>query len=223
MGNMERTFKGLKARQRAERDGYPENLSLRVHRALSWLDRAERDDDPDSRFIFLWIAFNAAYATEIDDRVHLNEQATFNAFLEKLCELDGEKRLDELVWTAYPNAIRVLLDNPYVFSCFWDHQKGVLTEAQWKRSFDGAKKAAHTALARQKTPAVLSIVFSRIYTLRNQIIHGGATWNGRVNRDQIRDCVAILADLVPVVIEIMMDNPRTLWGAASYPVVLHEG
>ncbi|UWN48589.1 hypothetical protein ASALC70_00774 [Alcanivorax sp. ALC70] len=117
------TYKALKARQRAERDSYPENLSLRVHRALSWLDRAERDDDPASRFIFLWIAFNAAYATEIDDRVHLNEQATFNAFLEKLCELDGEKRLDALVWNAYPNAIRVLLDNPYVFSCFWTTRK----------------------------------------------------------------------------------------------------
>lgn len=48
--------KELKARQRAERDSYPENLSLRLHRALSWLDRAEQDDDPDSRFIFLWIA-----------------------------------------------------------------------------------------------------------------------------------------------------------------------
>lgn len=217
--NMEGRHHNLKTRQRRERHGYPDNLSLRVHRALSWLDRAEQETDPDSRFIFLWIAFNAAYATEIDDRVHLNEQATFNAFLEKLCELDGEKRLDELVWNAYPNAIRVLLDNPYVFSCFWDHQKGVLTEAQWKRSFDGAKKAANAALTRQNTPAVLSIVFSRIYTLRNQIIHGGATWNGRVNHDQIRDCVAILADLVPVVIEIMMDNPCALWGAASYPVV----
>ena len=48
--------KELKARQRAERDSYPENLSLRVHRALSWLDRVEQDDDPESRFIFLWIA-----------------------------------------------------------------------------------------------------------------------------------------------------------------------
>ena len=138
---------------------------------------------------------------------------------EKLCDLDGEKRIGELVWKAYPNAIRVLLDNPYVFSCFWDHQKGHLTEAQWKQSFDGAKKAAHSALAQQNTPVVLSIVFSRIYTLRNQIMHGGATWSGSVNRDQIRDCVAILADLVPVVIVVMMDNPGALWGEASYPVV----
>ena len=30
-------YETLKARQRLERDRYPENLSIRVHRALSWL------------------------------------------------------------------------------------------------------------------------------------------------------------------------------------------
>ncbi|WOA30213.1 HEPN domain-containing protein [Alloalcanivorax xenomutans] len=216
---MESRHHNLKTRQRRERHGYPDNLSLRVHRALSWLDRAEQEADPDSRFIFLWIAFNAAYATEIDDREGLSEQHTFNAFLKKLHDLDKGARLNDLVWTAYPNAIRVLLDNPYVFSCFWDYQKGQKTEDQWKHSFDAAKKAANHALAQQDTPRLLAIVLSRIYTLRNQLIHGGATWNSSVNRDQIRDCVNLMGELVPAVIEIMMDSPNTLWGEASYPVV----
>ena len=44
----------LKARQRALRDGFPEALGLRVHRALSWLDRAEQEtQDEDTRFILL--------------------------------------------------------------------------------------------------------------------------------------------------------------------------
>lgn len=212
-------YSTLKARQRQERDSYPDNLGLRVHRALSWLNRAELEDDPDSRFIFLWIAFNAAYATEIDDREGLSEQRTFNAFLEKLQSLDSNHRLNTLVWNAYPNAIRVLLDNPYVFSCFWDHQKGQKSADQWKQSFDSAKKAANHALAQQDTPRLLAIVLSRIYTLRNQLVHGGATWNSSVNRDQIRDCVNIMGELVPAVIEIMMDSPNALWGEASYPVV----
>lgn len=217
--NMESRYYNLKTRQRQERHGYPDNLSLRVHRALSWLDRAEQEADPDGRFIFLWIAFNAAYATEIDDRQGLNEQTTFNGFLQKPCGLDTQNCLGELVWNAYPGAIRVLLDNPYVFRCFWEYHKGNLAEDHWKRSFERAKRAANAALTKQNTPTVLAIVFSRIYILRNQIIHGGATWNSSVNRDQMRDCLAILADLVPVVIEIMMDNPSALWGPASYPVV----
>ena len=42
----------LKERHRAERDDYPQSTSLRLHRALSWLDRAEQcEDDPDAQFI----------------------------------------------------------------------------------------------------------------------------------------------------------------------------
>ena len=59
------------------REGYPPNLNLRVHHALSWLKRSElAEDDDDGRFIFLWIAFNAAYACEIDEHCGLSEQAT---------------------------------------------------------------------------------------------------------------------------------------------------
>ena len=53
-------FDTLKARQRKERENHPPNLALRVHRSLSWLGRAEKTEDVDGRFIFLWIAFNAA-------------------------------------------------------------------------------------------------------------------------------------------------------------------
>jgi hypothetical protein len=222
----------LKSRQRTERDHWPPNLGLRVHRALSWLERAERaarepqgrgkestGGDPDAEFIFLWIAFNAAYATEIDDRYRLSAQRTFRQFLAKLVALDKPGRIANLVWTEFPRSIRVLLDNPYVCQEFWSWQNGTLTEQQWKRSFTAAKRAAATALGRQDTARVLGIVLARIYTLRNQIMHGGATWNSQVNREQLRDCTRLMHKLVPLVIEIMMDNPGTLWGDACYPVV----
>lgn len=87
-------YETLKTRQRAERHAHHPNLALRVHRALSWLHRAEQlasGDAEDGRFIFLWIAFNAAYATEIDERYRLSEQATFRAFLQKLADLDAAR------------------------------------------------------------------------------------------------------------------------------------
>ena len=52
----------LKTRRRAARENWPEFLALRVHRALSWLGRAERCEDDDGRCVFLWVAFNAADA-----------------------------------------------------------------------------------------------------------------------------------------------------------------
>jgi hypothetical protein len=217
------SYERLKERQRAERHGYPENLGLRVHRALSWLHRAEqlaRGDDVDGEFIFLWIAFNAAYATEIDERYRESEQQTFRAFLLKLVELDaGKKRFDALVWQEFPKSIRVLLDNRYVFADFWHWQNGSLTEAEFQAKFATANKAAHVALGKQDTVTVLAIVLSRIYVLRNQLVHGGATWGSSVNREQLRDCTNFMAKLVPLVIEVMMDHPETLWGQGTYPVV----
>ena len=79
--------------------------------------------------------------------------------------------------------------------------------------------AANKALAGHSTSTVLAIILSRMYTLRNQLSHGGATWNSSVNRDQLRDCSAFLGKLVPFIIQLMMDNPDTLWGDACYPVV----
>jgi hypothetical protein len=39
------------------------------------------------------------------------------------------------------------------------------------------------------------------------------------NRDQVRDCAKFLGQLVPIIIEIMMDNVDALWGDACFPVV----
>ena len=220
VNTMELSYKALKARHRLERAGYPTNLSLRVHRALSWLNRAEQmKRDQDGRFIFLWIAFNAAYANEIVSYERYSEQRIFGQFFQRICEMDTERKLYEMLWDEFAGSIRVLLDNRYVFQPFWDFCNGKLTSDQWRQRFRRANSAAQKALASQKTPIVLSIVFSRLYTLRNQIIHGGATWDGQVNRDQIRDGVHILDALVPNIIETMMNHPDEVWGDPIYPVI----
>ena len=210
----------LKTRQRTERADYPTNMGLRVHRALSWLDRAERsEDDVDARFIFLWIAFNAAYANEIGDQERSSEQQVFEYFLQKLVDLDRNQTLYNLIWTEFSKSIRLLLDNRFVYQPFWDFHNGKVSEEHWQTSFTNAKVAANKALATRRTTQVLSIILARMYTLRNQLIHGGATWNSSVNRDQLRDCSAFLGKLVPFIIQLMMDNPHVLWGDACYPVV----
>ena len=71
----------------------------------------------------------------------------------------------------------------------------------------------------QDTARTLSFVFDRLYVLRNQLVHGGATWNSAVNRDQVRDGAAILGSLVPVFVDVMMDNPHGDWGRSFYHVV----
>ena len=55
--------------------------------------------------------------------------------------------------------------------------------------------------------------------MRNQLIHGGATYKSSVNRDQVRDSANLLGRLIPLIVEIMLDNPQDAWGDIYYPVV----
>jgi hypothetical protein len=168
--------------------------------------------------LFLLIAFNAAYAIDSHDP-DMTEKRSFKTFLRTLMKLDQSGRLGHLVWQEFTSSIRLLLRNQFVFADFWRHHNGLLTAAEWERRFKSSRRAAELALAGGDTLQVLSIVLARLYVLRNQLLHGGATWNSDVNRAQVRDCANLLNKLVPIVIEIMMDHPKHDWGAATYPVV----
>jgi len=210
----------LKAWQRDNRDTFSPSLSLRTHRALSWLYRAEQEtDDNDARFLFLWIAFNAAYANEIHDRKNLTERRLLLQFLNRLVDSDGKDLIYEIVWNQFSSSIRLLIHNQYVYQPFWDFQTGLISEDDWRLAFSRSKVSANRALGMKNTKRVLAEIFDRLYTLRNQIVHGGATWNSDVNRGQIRDGANILGFLVPTIVHLMMANHNQVWGDACYPVV----
>ena len=209
----------LKTRHREVRDSMPQNLSLRIHRALSWLNCAEHMEDADSKFIFLWIALNAAYANEFPDRNKFSEQKVLNNFLKILLEVDDEKMLNKIVWQEFPNSIRLLIDNQHVFQPFWDYQNQRIGEEEWRSAFIRSKESANRALGRMDTKKVLRIIFGRLYVLRNQLIHGGATWKSSVNRGQIRDGANIMFQIVPAMIFIMMEKEPSLVGDPCYPVI----
>jgi hypothetical protein len=65
----------------------------------------------------------------------------------------------------------------------------------------------------------LEVVLDRLYILRNQLVHGGATYQSKVNRDQVKTGNNMLQLLIPVFIEIMMHNHQENWGEIYYPVV----
>ncbi len=212
-------FEPLKAKQRALRDGFPEPVGLRVHRAISWFGRAMAErNDPDVRFILLWIGFNAAYAGHIEAETE-KEREGFRNFFDSLVKLDAGHRIYDAVWARFSQEVRTLLANKYVFAPFWHHQNGLPGHATWERQLEHSQREIQTAVTRFDTARILRVVFDRLYVLRNQLVHGGATWNSAVNRAQVRDGAAVLAWMLPIFIDIMMDNPDHPWGNPYYPVV----
>ena len=214
------THADLKAKQRALRDGFPETMGLRVHRSISWIGRAEAAEDDDARFIFLWIAFNAAYAGEQEFRGRgLSEREAFQDFFVQMVRLDMKRRIYDQIWEGFSGPIRMLMHNRYVFNPFWHHHNGIAGHENWERKFGASATHFARVVEEQDTARTLSFVFDRLYVLRNQLVHGGATWNSTVNRDQVRDGASILSFLMPVFIDLMMDNPHEDWGQPFYPVV----
>jgi hypothetical protein len=65
----------------------------------------------------------------------------------------------------------------------------------------------------------MGLVLDRLYTVRNQLIHGGATYQSKVNRSQVKDASEILSFLVPLIIDIMITNINEDWGTINYPVI----
>jgi len=220
------TYTVLKEKQRQIRDEFPENLGLRVQRAISWIGRAEQADDDDGKFIFLWIAFNAAYADEREFQAESPmERESFKSFFQKLVTLDEDQRIYNAIWENFSGPVRLLMNNEFVFGPFWKHQNGEEGYEDWEKWFRRKLKDFNRIALRQTenyTREALVLVFDRLYVLRNQLVHGGATWNSQVNRNQVHDGTAILAFLIPVFIDVMMSHPDVNWGKPFYPVVCRD-
>lgn len=199
---------------------YPDAFRLRIHRALSWLKKADQAEDLDTKFISLWIAFNAAYAREVSSLGKVDRK-TLDEFLLKICMLDEPQyKIYDLVWHAYSQPVRMLLENPYIFEPFWDFHNQKITEEEYLEKEQRAKGAFLKGIEEQNTSLILTVLFKRFYTLRNQILHGGATFNSSVNRSQLKDSCNILSLLIPAMIEIMLANHNEVdWGKPFYPLV----
>lgn len=211
----------LRKKYRGIRDTFPEPLRLRVHRAISWYGRSENcEDDPDAKFLFLWIAFNATYVDGKRLRKSYgSEEYLQQSFFTKLANLDQSKRINDAIWYHFSGSIKSLMNNRYVFKPFWDYHNGSPKNINWEEKFKASRQMFLSEFKKGNTAKILNLMFSRLYVLRNQMIHGGSTWGGGANRSQVRDGAAILSFLVPVFIDILLNNPEIDWGEVFYPKV----
>jgi len=215
------TVEQLCRREKALPLNYPQDLKLRIHRSLSWFRRAEKQaEDDDAAFIFCWVAFNALYGVQFKDtNENDSERSAFQEFFRKISLLDTDRLIYNELWRQFSDSVRVLIQNRYVFQPFWNHYHEVAGYEDWQQSFKKAIDLGHRALENGDVPQILSIIFDRLYVLRNQVFHGAATWAGSVNRAQIKDARRILAFLLPLFVDLMMRHPDVPWGSPGYAVV----
>lgn len=212
------TAESLKDAHRGIRDSQPESLRIRIHRAISWLARAEQEPHaPDARFLFLWVAFNAAYASEFGFEQAERDKARH--FVATLLSIDVDRQLQQALHTSFSGPIRTLIENKFVFEPFWKALREHDSSGRWSESFKASKRVALKALMEGDTETVLSVVLDRLHTLRNQIVHGGATWNSSTNRLQVVDASRILGSILPIMLGLMIEARDEAFGPIAYPVL----
>jgi hypothetical protein len=195
----------------------PESHAIRLYRAISWLKSSEKQDgNLDMKFISLWVAFNACYAVDLNGLSSKSEKAKLRDFTLSLVQFDLA-RLYNLFWEKYSGPVKVLIENKFVFEKFWEYTRGETKDYLY--TFNKSIANATNCLSKQNIEGLIEIVLERLYTLRNQIIHGGATYNSKLNRSQLRDACNIMQLLMPIIIDIMLENGNHDWGEIAYPVV----
>ncbi len=208
----------LKSKLKKYNNHQDENDVIRLHRAISWVKSAEEcEKNPDLKFISLWIAFNACYADNENHVISLTEKKRFKEFISRLVMLDKKEQFFKLLWFKFSGPVRLLIDNKFAYKQFWDAQRG--EEINWEKLFNKSKIDSRNYLANQQVAELLGLVLDRLYTVRNQLMHGGATYKSKINRSQVKDASKILEYLLPVIIDIMIENINEDWGEINYPVV----
>ncbi len=221
---MELTFDILKEKHRGLRDNWTSKNArlnaVRVHRALSWIKAAEENTNNNIAFISLWIAFNSLYGSgEESNQKHCPERRSFKDFFAKVIPLDKEGYISTEIWTQYTNLFKNFISNKYVCEAFWLWQNNEINEAEFIRRFELDITISKKAMGSQESVKFLGILFDRMYILRNQIFHGASTFDSNVNKEQLDLAVKILHRIIPVLVDILMDNPEENWGTIAYPVV----
>lgn len=200
----------------------------RLKRADSWVELSNKlDSSDDEKFIALWVAFNSAYGDE-GKRVaeEYSETKSFLMFLEQIVNKDEEGVIGRGIWGRHSPIVIGLVRNKYIYEPYWDWvRKGMPGDDDWQDGFERDKVRLEEELKphrNRNVGAVLRLVFNRLYTLRNQIFHGGTTFEVGAGRGQIQDGAILMAFLVPAILDIMRAdieiNPESsVWGTLAYP------
>ena len=205
-------FKDLKQKHRALRDGYEDSFSIRIHRSLSWLNRSEKEiKDLDAKFIFLWISLNSAYSIHMDTLKNQGDEELRSDFFQTLLK-NGQNEIHDIIYERFSHEVRSILSNEFILTSFWEGKD------DWETKLKNEKREVQDALRdRNETIYILTILFKRLYVLRNQIFHGGSTWQGKLNRQQVKDGANLLSYFLPAILSIMMENSNDNWGVLAYP------
>lgn len=212
--DLRRRWKPTKQRLGVAKSDHP--TCIRLHRAFSWMERAEkvRDDaDADVALLCRWIALNALYGRWNAEALEPEQdRRCWQRFYGRLVTLDRSDHLGTML-TRERELVLSVLEDAYLSRYFWQSP----SSAAANRSRELRAEAAGWYRQRNWSP-VLDRLLDRIYLLRCQLVHGAATFGSRLNRTSLQRCNRMLEHLLAAMVSVVIDHGADEdWGLMCYP------
>ena len=164
------------------------------------VESSKEEEDRDAKFIFCWIAFNALYGQPkyLPHRKGY-EWNDIDKFLSCLTDLDT---VGQIKTTCISERLRDFIDDlttdHYLNDDCW--------EGWYNRDVDERLLREKHAYPSKRKKSDLADLFSHIYVLRKQLVHGCSANKSLKNRVALERSVAVLSGLIPIFIEIVRAN-----------------
>jgi hypothetical protein len=180
---------------------------------MARVEQMPEEQDHDLALVSLWIAFNALYGQwDSCNREPRHDRESWRTFVDRILRLDCDGYVPSAL-QEHKRLVISLLDDEYLSSFFWQ-------EPSAKRAGQ-SRKAMYNARSwyiEQRWTMVLDEVLDRVYLMRCQLVHGAATYGGKLNRTSLRRCVLMMQRLLPAFLLVWMDRGADEdWGPMCYP------
>jgi hypothetical protein len=200
-----------------------QNLHDRVRRADSWIKASARlqSEQLHETFLFLYIAFNCLYGRRPYEGDETRIDEDLQIFFEKILELaehdrkGGGETLQGAIKASSKDGALLIRDR-FLDTRYW---KRVLSVERLHDALKFDAKAALAQVAAGEYADFLFLTFKRISVLRNQVMHGCATYGpATAGRSSLAIAVRLMKALVPAFqILIRSHGQHVPWEPVPYP------
>ena len=195
----------------------------RLQRADSWIQAAAglTPEQFHESFIFLYIAFNCLYGRRKYEGEETQIVEDLDAFISKILAMHEQDARQG--GTTLKNALAacrqdgmVLIRDRFLVNQYW---RGTQPPAALQVKLNQEALGALEALADGDYREFLTLVFRRISVLRNQVMHGCATYGARsYGRASLSKALRVLRVLVPAFYELSRRyGHEQTWDPIPYP------
>ncbi|TVQ32703.1 MAG: hypothetical protein EA376_04885 [Phycisphaeraceae bacterium] len=195
-----------------------EAVRIRLHRCFSWMQRIEDLaaaglDADDARLVYGWIAMNSLYGRWDQERKEpVTDRESLATFLHRLFKHDHDDVLGATV-KAHRKLAESIVGDEFLNKHFW--REG---DENSIRSVQRAMYRLRSEIGDGKCHKALASTLDRVYLARCQLVHGAATFEGKLNRTAVRRCARFMEIALPAITTVIIDHAwEEDWGNLCYP------